>query len=278
MKIDLHTHSTASDGTRSPAEVMADAHAAGLDVVALTDHDTTSGWGEAASAVKTHFSQMQFVAGAEISSLTADGISLHIVGLLFDSAHEELAQTMAVTRDDRLPRMEKMVDGLAAAGYSISMADVWREVPEGATLGRPHLADALVKAGIVSNRDGAFAELLHNDSPFYVGHLAPLPVEAVRLIKAAGGVAVFAHPGATKRGAVVERAEIEAMAEAGLDALEVDYRDHDEATRIELRQVARELGLLCTGSSDYHGTGKLNRIGENTTDPDVWAELKRRGR
>lgn len=274
MKIDLHTHSTASDGTRTPAEVMDDARAVGLDVVALTDHDTVSGWSEAES----NANGLVFVPGAEISCLTADEISLHMLGLFFDPDNEELAATMAITRDDRLPRMEKMVAGLASAGFPISMEEVWAQVAEGATLGRPHLADALVVAGVVASRDDAFAELLHNDSPFYVGHLAPLPTEAVRMIKAAGGVAIFAHPGAAKRGAVVEKEEISAMAAVGLDALEVDHRDHDQQTRVRLREIAEELGLLCTGASDYHGTGKLNALGENLTDPQVWIELQQRRR
>lgn len=272
LKIDLHTHSTASDGTRTPAEVMDDARNAGLDVVALTDHDTVSGWDEA----RTHSQGLVFVPGAEVSCKTSDGISLHLLGLGFDPLNEELSATLAVTRDDRLPRMQKMVDNLAAAGYKITMEQVWEQVPEGATLGRPHLADALVAAGTVKTRDEAFTELLHNGSPFYAGHIAPLPAEAVRMVKSAGGVAIFAHPGASKRGAVVEREEIEEMTAAGLDALEVDHRDHDEATRERLRALAAELGLLCTGASDYHGTGKLNAIGENLTDPKVWEELQRR--
>lgn len=272
MRIDLHTHSTASDGTRTPAQVMDDARAAHLDVIALTDHDTVSGWEEA----RANADGLTFVPGAEISCKTEDGISLHVVALNFDPLDPDLSASMAITRDDRLPRLEKMVAKLADHGYDISMEQVWEQVPEGATLGRPHLADALVKAGIVSSRDEAFTELLHNDSPFYVGHISPLPVDAVRMIKAAGGVAIFAHPGATKRGAVVDRAEIMAMTAAGLDALEVDHRDHNEQTRVSLRQIASELGLLCTGASDYHGTGKLNALGENLTDPEVWSQLQRR--
>lgn len=271
-RIDLHTHSTASDGTRSPAEVMDDARAANLNVVALTDHDTVSGWEEA----KANSRELLFVPGAEISCKTSDDISLHMLGLGFDATNQMLTETLAITRDDRLPRMEKMVANLTAAGFAITMEQVWQQVPEGATLGRPHLADALVAAGTVKTRDEAFAELLHNDSPYYVGHLAPLPIDAIRMIKDAGGVAIFAHPGASKRGAVVERQEIEQMAAAGLDGLEVDHRDHDQQTRERLRALALELGLLCTGSSDYHGTGKLNAIGENLTDPEVWEELQRR--
>lgn len=274
MRIDLHTHSTASDGTESPAEVMASARAAGLDVVALTDHDTIAGWREAAAAAD----EMVFVPGAELSCQTEDEISLHMLGLLFDPDHAALREAMATTRDDRLPRMSRMVEKLAADGIAITMDQVWAQVPEGATLGRPHLADALVAAGVVSTRDEAFVDLLHNDSKYYVGHIAPTPSEAVRLIKSAGGVAVFAHPGASKRGEIVSDEQIASLVAEGLDALEVDHRDHDDQTRSRLRVLAGELGLLCTGASDYHGTGKLNQIGENMTDPHVWEILQSRGR
>lgn len=253
---------------------MVAAKSAGLDVVALTDHDTVSGWAEAAAAAEG----LEFVPGAEISCQTEAEISLHMLGLMFDPQDIALREAMEITRDDRLPRMERMVANLAADGIPITMAQVWAEVPEGATLGRPHLADALVTAGIVSKRDEAFVDLLHNDSKYYVGHLAPTPEEAVRLIKAAGGVAIFAHPGASKRGEIVSEDLIAALVPAGLDALEVDHRDHDEPTRVRLRSLADRLGILCTGASDYHGTGKQNRIGENTTDPQVWQVLKARGR
>lgn len=275
MRIDLHTHSNASDGTQSPAEVMNSAISAGLDVVALTDHDTIRGWGEAADAAR---GRIEFVPGVEMSCQTPDGVSLHMLGLLFDPKNEALIEALDVTRDDRLPRMERMVSLLAADGVAISMDLVWAQVPQGATLGRPHLADALVKAGVVRSRDDAFVDLLHNESKYYVGHLAPTPAQAVALIKAAGGVAIFAHPGASKRGEIVSEEAIAALVPAGLDALEVDHRDHDEQTRARLRALAERLGLLCTGASDYHGTGKLNALGENTTDPRVWAVLKSRGR
>lgn len=274
MRIDLHTHSTASDGTESPAEVMASARAAGLDVIALTDHDTVSGWREAADAAEG----LEFVPGAELSCQTEDGISLHMLGLLFDPENAPLREAMETTRDDRMPRMIKMVEKLAADGIPITMEQVWAQVPEGATLGRPHLADALVAAGVVKVRDEAFVDLLHNDSKYYVGHLAPTPAEAVGLIKGAGGVAIFAHPGASKRGEIVSEEMIASLVPVGLDALEVDHRDHDTPTRERLRALAEGLGILCTGASDYHGTGKQNVIGENTTDPQVWQVLKARGR
>jgi predicted metal-dependent phosphoesterase TrpH len=253
---------------------MASARAAGLDVVALTDHDTISGWQEARQATDG----LEFVPGAEISCQTEDEISLHMLGLLFDPDDAALRQAMEITRDDRLPRMEQMVAKLAADGIAITMEKVWAEVPDGATLGRPHLADALVRAGVVTKRDEAFIDLLHNDSKYYVGHLAPTPADAIRLIKSAGGVAIFAHPGASKRGDIVSDEMIASLVPAGLDALEVDHRDHDTQTREHLRELAAGLGLLCTGASDYHGTGKQNLIGEHTTDPQVWEQLKSRGR
>jgi len=276
MRVDLHTHSRASDGTLTPSELMAAAAAAHLDVIGLTDHDTTSGWDEAVASLATLARPLGIALGAEISCHTDDGISVHLVGLLFDRNDVALTKTLETSRDDRIPRMHAMIGKLNAAGIDVTFADVERETSYGATLGRPHLADALVGKGVVASRDAAFADLLGNDSPFYVGHLAPTPVQAIELVKAAGGVAILAHPGAGARGRTVNVAAIEEMAGAGLDALEVDHRDHDDKTRDELRGVAAGLGLLVTGSSDYHGAGKLNLLGENLTSEDAWIELARR--
>ena len=265
MRIDLHTHSTASDGTDSPAELVANARAAGLDVVALTDHDTTYGWAEAADALPAG---LQLIRGAELSC-SAGGISLHLLAYLFDPAHAALTNEVQRAFDDRLGRAHKITDLLVAAGYPLTWEAVLAEVGEGAAVGRPHIADALVTARVVPDRNAAFAELLHNRSPFYVRHYALDPIEAVRLVRAAGGVPVFAHPAASARGRTVADEVIVAMAAAGLAGLEVGHRDHTEAARAHLRGLAGELGLLVTGSSDYHGAGKANRLGENTTDPDV---------
>jgi predicted metal-dependent phosphoesterase TrpH len=270
--IDLHAHTTCSDGTDSPADLVRAAQKAGLDVVALTDHDTTGGWTEAAGAVPPG---LTLVRGAEISC-AVDGIDVHMLAYLFDPGHPELTQEMDWARDDRVPRAKAIAASLAAAGVPLTWEDVERRVQPGATVGRPHIADALVAAGVVADRNAAFAELLHNDSPHFVGHYAVDPVRAVSLVKAAGGVAVFAHPGASRRGRTVGDDVVGALAAEGLDALEVDHPDHDEPTRRRLRGLAGELGLLVTGSSDYHGTGKPQALGACTTEADVYAELTSR--
>jgi predicted metal-dependent phosphoesterase TrpH len=273
VRVDLHTHSTASDGTDTPTELVLTASESGLDVVALTDHDTVAGWPEAAAQAAA--SGMAFVPGAEISC-QVEGISLHLLGYLFDSTHPGLAAELRRTRDDRVPRAQAMVRLLAEAGHPITWEAVLAQAGPGATVGRPHIADALVAAGVVPNRRLAFEHLLHDSSPFYVRHYAADPLEAIRLVHAAGGVAVFAHPGAHQRGRTVSDDVIHAMADGGLDGLEVEHRDHDRATRERLRALARRRGLLVTGSSDYHGAGRENRLGEHVTDPEVYAEIVRR--
>jgi 3',5'-nucleoside bisphosphate phosphatase len=270
VRIDLHTHSTASDGTDSPSDLVRAAAASGLDVVALTDHDSTYGWEEAVAARPAG---LTLVPGAELSCAYG-GISLHVLAYLFDPAHPRLTAELERSRDDRLPRAREMVRRLAADGYPITWADVSGQVGRaGATVGRPHIADALVAAGAVPDRERAFAEVLHSRSRYYVGHYAVDALQAVRLVVEAGGVAVFAHPLASRRGRVVSADVIAAMTGAGLAGVEVDHRDHDEADRARLRGLAADLGLVPTGSSDYHGGGKPNRLGENTTDPDAYAAL-----
>ncbi|HEX6936428.1 MAG TPA: PHP domain-containing protein [Actinomycetes bacterium] len=269
MRVDLHTHSSASDGTESPAELMRSAAAAGIDVVALTDHDTISGWDEAARSLPDG---LRLVRGAEISCVY-DGISLHLLAYLFDPSHEDLLEEMAMALDDRVPRAKAIVAKLAAADYPITWDLVLDQIPEGATVGRPHIADTLVAAGVVPDRTAAFDTLLHDGSQFFVGHYYVDAVRAVRLVREAGGVPVFAHPAAVKRGRTVGDDGIRAMAAAGLAGLEVDHRDNPPESREHLRSLAVELGLLATGASDYHGSGKPNRLGENTTDPEVLEAL-----
>jgi len=269
VRIDLHTHSSASDGTERPADLVRAAAAAGLDVVALTDHDTTRGWSEAAAALP---SGLTLVRGAEISSVY-DGISLHLLAYLFDPSHAELAAEMSMALDDRVPRAKAIVAKLADAGYPVTWELVLDQLQDGATVGRPHIADTLVAAGVVADRNEAFTTLLHDDGPFFVGHYYVDAVRAVELVRAAGGVPVFAHPAAATRGTTVGDNAIRAMAAAGLAGLEVDHRDNAPADRERLRALAGELGLLVTGASDYHGSGKDNRLGEHTTDPAVLEQL-----
>jgi len=269
--IDLHTHTTASDGTDSPAALVNKALSAGIKTLAITDHDSTSGWSEAITALRPSLS---LVLGAEISTLTLDGISVHMLGLLFDGEDKSMQNMLADSRDTRIPRMRKMIDLLAADGINISIEDVMAAIPVGATLGRPHLADALVRNRVVATRDEAFLELLHNDSKYYVTHAAPTPEDAIRQINQAGGVAVIAHPFASRRGEVISAATFTNLVAAGLHGIEVNHRDHSQAEREQLAQIADQLGLVKTGSSDYHGNGKLNELGENLTDPEQWARLE----
>lgn len=269
--IDLHTHTTASDGTDSPFALVNKALSAGVTTLAITDHDTTSGWADAIRALRPPLS---LVLGAEISTLTSDGVSVHMLGLLFDGESAAIQQMLADSRDTRIPRMRKMVELLAADGIAVTMEDVIAAAPDGATVGRPHLADALVNKGIVATRDEAFLELLHNESKYYVSHAAPTPESAISCINSAGGVAVIAHPFASRRGETISADTFQSLQFAGLHGIEVNHRDHSADERNQLVDIADQLGLVITGSSDYHGNGKLNSLGENLTDPAQWERLE----
>ena len=274
MKIDLHAHSNVSDGTEAPAAVMAAAAAAGLDVIALTDHDSTDGWAEAARAAVDN--GVALVPGMEISCRTEQGISVHLLSYLHDPAHAGLLEEITKAKDARLTWAERMVT-LLAEDYPLSWDDVIHHVAPGATLGRPHIADALVAAGVVSDRSEAFTSILTSHSRYFVQHYAPEPALAVELVRAAGGVPVFAHPVASSRGRVVGERTYREMIDAGLAGLEVDHRDNSEEGREFLRGLAARHGLLITGSSDYHGTGKPNRLGEYLTAPEVFAQIEELG-
>ncbi len=262
VRIDLHTHSVCSDGTQTPGEVMRSAASAGVDVVALTDHDVSAGWAEAADTADEL--GLTLVPGIEVSCAYR-GISVHLLAYLPDPDHPGLTREMDLSRTNRLSRMQQMVDRLAADGYPVTYPDVLAQAGEGATLGRPHLADALVAAGRYPDRQAAFDDVVHAGSPYYVAHYAPSPLLAVELVRRAGGVAVMAHPFAAARGRTVGEDVIAAMVDAGLQGLEVDHRDHDADQRQRAADLCRRHGLIRTGSSDYHGTGKPNRLGENTT-------------
>ncbi|MFH9329410.1 PHP domain-containing protein [Streptomyces althioticus] len=272
MRIDLHTHSTASDGTDTPAELVRKAAAAGLDVVALTDHDTTRGHAEALAALPRG---LTLVTGAELSC-RLDGVSMHLLAYLFDPEEPALLAERELVRDDRVPRAKGMIAKLNELGLPVTWERVARIAGNG-SVGRPHVASALVELGVVDSVSDAFTpEWLADGGRAYVPKHETDPFEAVRLVKNAGGVAVFAHPAAVKRGRTVPDSAIAELARAGLDGIEVDHMDHDPGTRTRLRGLAGELGLLVTGSSDYHGSRKTCVLGEFSTDPEVYGEITRR--
>ncbi|CAB4680928.1 unannotated protein [freshwater metagenome] len=269
--IDLHTHTNKSDGTDSPRELINKAISLGMSVIGVTDHDTTSGWVEATESLR---GTLGLALGSEISCLTNDGISVHMLGLLFDGEDKQMQTMLEETRDGRLPRMRTMIEKMRQAGIDIAMEDVYAALPEGATLGRPHLADALVNKGIIKSRDEAFQGMLNNDSQFYVSHAAPTPEDAIGIIRSAGGVAVIAHPFASLRGKILQASDFKSLVDAGLNGIEVDHRDQNPDERAMLRGIALDLDLVITGASDYHGSGKLNSLGECGTSPDQWERLE----
>lgn len=271
--IDLHTHTTFSDGTDTPTQLINKALAAGITTIALTDHDSISGWQEATSALRPGIS---LVPGAEVSCQTLDGISVHILGLLFDPSNTTLIDTLEKTRENRYGRMEKIIAKINEAGIDISMSDVLEQLSDGATLGRPHLADALVKKGVVASREEAFTQMLHNHSKYYVSHYSPTPETVIKLIKEAGGVSVIAHPMASHRGRTISLDTFGSLIQAGLDGIEVNHRDHSAEEKTQLIALARDSKLVMTGASDYHGNGKLNLLGEYTTEPEQWQKLEER--
>lgn len=268
MRIDLHAHSTASDGTLTPAELVAAGAEAGLDVLAITDHDTTAGWAPAAEARPAG---LALVRGAELSCRwygQSPSIPLHLLAYLFDPADPALVAELARVRQSREERARRIVERLRADGVDVT----WEEVhgyAAGGTVGRPHIARALIRAGLVGDTDEAFEDR-------WLGERYRVPKEdtdvftAVRLVRAAGGVPVFAHPKATKRGKVVPDSLIVELAAAGLFGLEADHEAHSTAEREHVRGLAADLGLVVTGSSDFHGSHKQVKLGDFTTDPSVY--------
>lgn len=272
MRIDLHTHSTGSDGTSTPAELVVQATQAGLDVVALTDHDTIVGWDAAAQARPAG---LTLVPGAELScrwyAPNHPAISLHLLAYLFDAEDRALSVEMARVRTARETRAERMVDLLRGDGIDLTWAEVL-ESAGGGTVGRPHLAQALVRRGLVATVSEAFAA-------HWLGERYRLPKEdtdvftALRLVWQAGGVPVFAHPRASLRGPVVPDELIVEMAAQGLFGLEADHEDHSVEERRQIRALAADLGLVVTGSSDFHGTNKTVGLGAYTTTPEAYEQI-----
>lgn len=273
MLIDLHTHSLVSDGTDTPTELVANAAAAGLTAVALTDHDTFDGLAEAASAGERY--GVEVVPGMELSC-SRGGQSVHLLAYGADPADAALAEEMVRVRDGRSDRLRPVLAKLAELGVPVSEESVLSFVGTSPSVGRPHIADALVAAGHVRDRREAFDKYLADGGPAHVTRYTIDVARGIDLVHGAGGVAVIAHPWGRGREEVLPPEVLEQLvAEHGLDGIEVDHQDHDAAARAGLRQLVERLGVLGTGSSDYHGTGKTEHdLGCNVTDPDTYARLR----
>jgi predicted metal-dependent phosphoesterase TrpH len=272
VRIDLHTHTDRSDGTMSPTRLVEHADEVGIDVLGLTDHDTTAGWEEAAGAAARR--GVTLVRGLEISC-TFGGHGVHLLAYLPDPTYPPLVEELKrilVGRDARLPAT---LDALRSVGIDIDAADVRRRAGEAAAVGRPHVADALVDKGVVASRSEAFDRYLGSRGPAYVRRYAADLPGMIRTLAAAGGVSVIAHPWARRHDhEALDEAGLAGLKDLGLAGIEVDHQDHDTATRQRLRAVARELDLVVTGSSDFHGEGKTGHdLGCNTTDPEAYALL-----
>jgi 3',5'-nucleoside bisphosphate phosphatase len=270
--IDLHTHTTFSDGTFSPEELVALARERGLTVLAVTDHDSTEGIGRALDAAKD--GGPEIVPGVEFSTVR-DGYGIHVLAYWVDLDHDRFQAELRRLRDDRFSRGERMVAKLRELGYPISFKRV-REIAEGKNIVRPHIAQAMVEAGVVSTIEDAFTpELIKDGGRAYVEKHALGPVAALELIKAADGLAVVAHPGLFREGLGVPDEVIEELTVAGLDGIEARHPDHPPRAETRYRDMARRLGLVVTGSSDCHGTRyDPVRLGSVTTDPEEFARLR----
>lgn len=272
MRIDLHTHSNRSDGTDTPAELVQKAKAAGLDVVALTDHDATTGWDEAQDAADG--SGIRLVRGIEIST-TFHGVSVHLLGYEFDPDDAALTAELDRVlggRNDRLPRV---LARLAEHDVHITQADVVAQSGSAAASGRPHIADAMVAKGYIAHRDEAFDGWLNTHGRAHVERYSAPLTAAIELVKGAGGHVVVAHPWSRESSRVLTAEVFAGLAAVGLDGIEVDHNDHSAASRAALRVIANDLDLVVTGSSDYHGTGKgaAFSLGCHTTAPDQLERL-----
>jgi 3',5'-nucleoside bisphosphate phosphatase len=275
MRIDLHTHSSISDGTDTPSALVDKAWQVGLDVIALTDHDTFAGLDEAVS--RGEQVGVRVVRGMELSCSRA-GLSVHLLAYGADPTAPGLADEMAKVRGGRMGRLSGVLARLAELGVPVTEEQVLAEVGESPSVGRPHIADAMVKAGHVADRSEAFERFLADGGPAHVPRYAIAVERGIDLVHQAGGAAVIAHPWGRGREQTLPPEVLRRLtAEQGLDGVEVDHQDHDAGTRLRLGALAAQLGLLPTGSSDYHGTGKLDHdLGCNTTDPQVFDTLMER--
>lgn len=271
MRIDLHTHSSASDGTDTPGDLVREAAAAGLDVVALTDHDAMSGWAEAQQAADEV--GITVLPGLEISTRYGHR-GVHLLGYLPDPTHPALVLELDRILEGRTARTPAIVAALRSHGIDISEDDVRRESGGSVAAGRPHVADALARLGVVRDRTEAFATLLSPGQPGYVNRYASALEDMIPLLVDAGGVAVLAHPWGRGSRSVLSVDALAELKELGLAGIEVDHQDHSAADRAELRAIAADLDLVVTGSSDHHGLGKVDHdLGVNTTDPEQYERL-----
>lgn len=268
-RIDLHTHSSVSDGTESPAELVSAAVEARLGTVAITDHDSTAGWQEAFAAASG--TGLTVIPGMELSTNYGPA-SVHMLAYLFDPDDETIVAETSRIRNGRLHRAERIVERIGR-DYDLTWTDVLAQSVDGGTLGRPHIADALVAKGLVSDRSAAFESILHWQSGYYEKYYAPSPLEGARMIVAAGGVPVLAHPATHGRYRVIEEHAIAELVDAGLFGLEIHHRDNTDDGKLRLYELAAKYDLVVTGSSDYHGAGKPNRLGENFTEPEALARI-----
>jgi predicted metal-dependent phosphoesterase TrpH len=274
VRIDMHSHSSASDGTDPPAEVMCRAREAGLDVIALTDHDTSDGIAAAAGALGPG---QTLIPGMELSCRLSDSDggehSVHMLAYLFDRSEPDLAAECAKIRDSRLHRAQRMVQRLAELGTGVSWDQV-AAMAAGGTVGRPHIARAMVAAGVIGRPADAFTpDWLAPGGRAYVPRYAPEPVRAISLVRAAGGVPALAHPWAGERGWKVPEEQIARLAAAGLAGVEVNHPDQTPPQRLKLGEIAGRLGLAVLGSSDDHGSLTGHRLGCETTAPDAFDRI-----
>lgn len=279
MRIDLHTHSNVSDGTDTPTALVHSAHDAGLDVIALTDHDTFDGLGQAVEAGKRL--GIVVLRGLEMSC-EVDGASVHLLGYGCDPANRELAAELAKIRAGRTGRLQAFADRFTELGMELSAEEIKAQSGLSPSIGRPHVADALIKRGYVTDRAEAFEKWLGDDQPGYIGRYATPLEQAIDLVHGAGGVAVLAHPwGRSSRDHLTVEYIEQLVRDHELEGIEVDHIDHDDETRALLFEMGGRLGLIRTGSSDYHGTGKEVALGANTTRDSAYRELvvriRRRG-
>lgn len=265
--MDLHTHTNASDGEHSPEELIALARGRGLSVMALTDHDTTEGV-ERAFAAAAQAGDIELIPGVELST-DVPGHEIHVLGYFINWRDPEFQAMLNRFRDGRIGRAEKIVRKLGELGAPVSFARV-QEIAGDGSIGRPHVAQALVEAGHVLTMQEAFDRYLANDKPAYVEHYSLPPTEAVKLILRAGGVPVLAHPRGVQE-------YVPALVKAGLLGIECYYPEYDERERREFIDLAKQYGLLVTGGSDFHGLhkmGHMSGLGEVNVPPEVVERLR----